>query len=137
MDDPERDYASTIYVLSNQGGRRFAEPAPIYAPDDEWVGSFALVDVDRDGDLDVAAVTIEGAVGVYLNRGNGRFEPPVMPGMGFVMDMEFADLDGDGDHDVIGLDRDAGPADMGGYVVRVGMNQGGGRFGSATALYDF
>lgn len=90
-----------IHVLRNEGGRRFAEPEPVYAPDDR-IDAFASVDVDRDGDLDlVVAESGSGVVSVVVNDGHGRFAV----GARHLIDgrptrVILADLDADGEFDL-------------------------------------
>lgn len=83
-----------------------------------------LVDIDRDGDLDVvAALSLSDAVVVYLNPGNPEeaWGKVVVSGFGALvaMDVAVADFDGDGDLDIaaVGLyQRNAGP-DSAGEIV--------------------
>ena len=100
-------------------------------------GGVALADVDGDGDLDLYLVQGGGTLSgsdhdaaniLYLNRGDGTFEPaPSSHGAGdrgYGMGVAAADYDNDGDVDL--------------YVTNVGpntllRNDGSGRFEDVTA----
>ncbi len=71
-------------------------------------GGIIVGDVDNDGDLDIFMFgetrvhPIVHSGGLYINDGLGNFtkkESPVMPG--WHTDMDFGDIDGDGDLDII------------------------------------
>ena len=99
-------------LLLNDGTGRYEDVTAEHLPrDDDRSFDGDLIDVDRDGDLDV--VTSNSVVDldagridpapwrVYLNDGSGRFTegtsrvfPPDVTGVGF--DVEPADFDGDG-----------------------------------------
>ena len=97
-------------------------------------GGAALVDIDGDGDLDVYMVqggsladrsgSIPGNR-LYLNRGDGHFDPAEAPGdQGYGMGVAAGDYDNDGDTDL--------------YVSNVGpnvllRNDGHGRFEDVSA----
>src|SRR5262249_9599939 len=94
----------------------------------------SLVDVDGDGDLDLAGIvggggsSLPAVLSVRRNDGTGAFGPleadPSQPGPGELDSLVAADVDGDGDVDLlggirIGLDRNLG----------VYLNDGTGAFG--------
>src|SRR3954465_3018299 len=103
----------------------------------------AAADVNGDGILDVV---VGGQVGsgfdatlaVLINLGNGVFAPPVpydaAPGARFDSTaVTLADLDNDGDVDLIGGgDYDQGSVDNGAVTIR--RNNGNGTFGSAEII---
>lgn len=93
----------------------------------------AVVDVDRDGDLDLyfAHVGWQGRAPqdrLYVNDGKGRFADETDARIGAesdtTADARFADLDGDGDLDLVRVNL--GP-------LEVLVNDGKGRFTDATA----
>lgn len=92
----------------------------------------ASVDVDGDGDLDlwfshVSWMGREGQDRLFINDGTGRFSDETAARIpeetGITVDARFADLDGDGDLDVVRADRPH---------VTVWFNDGAGRFTDVT-----
>ena len=89
----------------------------------------ALADVNGDGWVDLYLCRLEGANALYLNRGGWRFdEVTAASGVGcdgqYSTGAVFADLDGDGDEDLL-----VGGVGRG---VRAFVNDGGGRFAEVT-----
>ena len=90
----------------------------------------ASADVDGDGDLDVALIgrARSGAFdgGVFLNDGTGRFTPAAGNDVRGLVDgaLAFADLDGDGDVDLVAAGRNEGQAPQ----LFVHVNDGAGGF---------
>ena len=92
----------------------------------------ALADLDGDGDMDIYLVqsgslvsSTDAADRIYLNRGDGHFEPGTPPpdGDGYGMGVAAGDYDNDGDVDI--------------YVTNVGanvllQNDGHGRFANVA-----
>lgn len=62
-----------------------------------------FADIDGDGDQDLLVNTMEGAIGVYLNDGSGKFEQVENSGLGEGdggATLTMADVDSDGDLDL-------------------------------------
>ena len=76
-----------------------------------------LYDVDTDGDLDAVIIYYQEDNGIYLNDGRGQFSRSVLT---FPTGSNWADLDGDGDIDI--LHREAGVG------FRTLLNDGTGHF---------
>lgn len=62
-----------------------------------------ILDVDLDGNLDIALVAVGGSL-AFLGNGALRFDPQSLLASGSAVTLGFADLDGDGDEDLIYLD---------------------------------
>jgi hypothetical protein len=95
----------SIYVLLNDGAGGFL-PVQAYAGGRQLMG-IASADLDGDGDLDLAFSWAEtcGAIGVYMNQGNGTFTGPACytaysAAGGKIL---AGDWDGDGDIDLATL----------------------------------
>lgn len=119
----------------NDGQGRFADASAERLPVPGFIEArkVAPVDVDGDGDLDLyfSHPNWQGRNGrdrLYINDGRGRFtdetEARLPTGDGLTVDARFADLDGDGDLDVVRADRP---------FITVWLNDGQGRFTDATA----
>lgn len=119
----------------NDGQGRFADASAERLPAPGFVEArkVAPVDVDGDGDLDLyfSHPNWQGRNGrdrLYINDGRGRFtdetEARLPAGDGLTVDARFADLDGDGDLDMVRADRP---------FITVWLNDGQGRFTDATA----
>jgi hypothetical protein len=119
----------------NDGRGRFADETRERLPNPGNVEARKVTpaDVDGDGDLDLyfAHVSWQGRAPqdhLYLNDGAGRFTNATSERLPtetlLSLDAEFADLDGDGDLDLV--QGNAGS-------VRVYLNDGAGRFADVTA----
>lgn len=119
----------------NDGSGRFIDATAERLPDPGLVEArkVAPVDIDGDGDLDLyfSHVSWQGRLGqdrLLINDGGGRFTDettrriPVEDGI--TVDARFADLDGDGDLDIVRADRP---------FVTVWFNDGTGVFTDVTA----
>lgn len=124
-------------LLLNDGRGRFA-PAPTPVPlrvATEATRNVSLADVDGDGDLDVVFANVIFAGGdpqprLLRNVGGGRLEDAtdtaLPPGATGFIDLEFGDVDGDGDQDLVGTSF---PSSLVGLL----LNDGRGRFTRAPA----
>jgi hypothetical protein len=88
-----------------------------------------MVDVDRDGDLDLATANYHSHdVAVLRNLGNGAFAPQAVFSAGsYPLDLTAADFDGDQWPDLAVADRD-------GNAVRLLTNNRSGAFPTASAV---
>ena len=119
----------------NDGQGRFTDATKERMPPAGFVEArkVAPVDVDGDGDLDLyfSHVNWQGRDGrdrLFINDGRGRFTDETaarIPAEAeLTVDARFADLDGDGDLDMVRADRP---------TISVLMNDGAGRFTDVTA----
>jgi hypothetical protein len=91
------------YLLLNDGGGRFTDVTPSAGlAAKRWRRTYAasLVDLDDDGDLDLAVVSDFAGIEVYANDGRGHFEERTAAWVGdaraFGMAHTFADFNRDG-----------------------------------------
>ena len=89
-----------LAVRLNQGGGSFAAAVPISLPD--FPRGFALVDLNRDGRIDIAAATDSG-LAVVMGAGDGTFGAAAtyQSSASDPITVTAADLDMDGDIDLI------------------------------------
>lgn len=131
-----RKFKTTLY--KNDGAGNFTEV--LGTP---FVGVFGgttkFADVDKDGDADVLITGQDNRpvqfANLYLNDGLGNFS--LMPGTPFPPtlsgDFEFADVDNDGDQDVLmtGYIRGGGPLGTDIGFAKLYINNGSGGFSEA------
>lgn len=96
-------------------------------------------DVNGDGAPDLVVVrNTEGEVSILLNNGSGAFDPPInitIPDVHLLVHLRIADLDGDGDGDLIAVNEGDYPyysPDAGSVVLL--FNAGGVSFDSPITL---
>lgn len=116
----------TVSVLRGHGDGTFGPP--VAYPAGIAPVSVDLGDLDGDGDLDLAVIDFfpvpgSGVVQILKNRGDGSFAPPVTYGAGAALsDGALADLDGDGDLDLVVANG------SGSQALSVFVNRGDGTF---------
>jgi hypothetical protein len=136
---------SSISILRHNGltGNAAGFLPPVSYSTTNHAEKIAAADVNGDGILDVVAGgTVGGGfdatLAVMINTGNGIFAPPVVydPAPGARFDstaVALADLDNDGDMDLIGGGLyENGSIDNGAVTIR--RNNGNGTFGSAEII---
>ncbi|GJM23291.1 MAG: hypothetical protein DHS20C15_32060 [Planctomycetota bacterium] len=103
------EFSDCVSVFPGLGGERFGEPTSYPVSDPSGTGSgVALGDLDNDGALDVVVAREElvGGVSVLLNDGAGGLLPSVVHATGAnTTEVELADINRDGQLDVLALDR--------------------------------
>ncbi|MEQ8628046.1 FG-GAP-like repeat-containing protein [Ekhidna sp.] len=103
---------SIFYLALNDGEGNFQLSDDTYMPFSvTYYGSFGgessasdidLVDFDSDDDLDLVVAFGENNLSVFENDGDGNFIKGTLTVSGYqITDFEFADLDGDGDMDLL------------------------------------
>lgn len=101
---PNTDRIGAVVVLENQGAGRFA---PRRIVDETYrVTDVRAGDLDGDGDLDLAVAKfgyLEGEVVWLENRGGWRFHSHPLLGLAGAIHAPVADVDADGDLDVLAL----------------------------------
>ncbi len=128
------DYQASTTLYVNDGGGSFSRGSTDFAG--VFGSSSHFADVDGDGDLDLTVLG-QGdrdlpTANVYLNNGSGAFTaadsglPAVL-----VVSTSLADVDGDGDLDMVvaGQDADYSPS------AALYLNNGSGTFSGATASF--
>jgi hypothetical protein len=84
-----------------------------------------MVDMDADNDLDIVAACFFGDVAVWINTVAGAFAPHTpYPALGVPRDLDAADLDSDGDQDLLIATGSTIP-----QTISVFMNNGDGTLG--------
>ena len=132
-----------VHVLENRGGKKGGKPRLRAKTLDSRAGAIhtPLIDLDGDGKLDVLAIHAEHheVIVAHLNRGKLAFEAKTIfeaphPSWGYT-GMQLADIDGDGDADIVATNGDGFDAggDVGGLLqpfhgVQIFENTGGAVF---------
>ncbi len=118
-------------LFLNSGKGNFSEESPIF--ENAARSSVALSDVDKDGDADVMISGLnnsdEPVTILYKNKGNGTFDKGnKFPFQGVEnSDINFADIDGDGDPDVLLIGKKGTGRDET-YIAALYKNNGKGIF---------
>ncbi|MBK8979888.1 MAG: VCBS repeat-containing protein [Planctomycetes bacterium] len=115
---------STLLLLNDGRGVLTPAPSGLIPPVAERTQIRLLVDVDGNRTLDlVLGAGLTGQSTVLLNQGFGRFslpsQPALPPSATDLRQLRDADLDGDGDPDLIGVAA---------FELKVWRNDGSGRF---------
>src|SRR3954469_12962045 len=121
--------AAGVAVRLGNGSGNLGAPATVAGTDDPGLSTdpVALADLDRDGDLDVVAGLLDGAVLVLRNNPTGTLTLVDRIGGGdTVKEIEVADLNQDGDPDLVLAGQARGP------TVLLGAS--GLTFGSPTTF---
>ncbi|WP_020477107.1 putative Ig domain-containing protein, partial [Catenovulum agarivorans] len=132
--------ANQLYL--NDGKGNFSGSAIQIATDSLNSRSLVLADFDKDGDLDLAIANYEQTNKIYFNDGNGNFDavgtvlgahsPPIVYGDYASMKMIAADIDNDGDQDLLVANN--GLTGNYGEPNRVFFNDGSGNFSSVATI---
>jgi len=126
--------AGGIAIFLGRGDGTFSQPFKIEVPElnHSVDQSMVVTDFNHDGMLDIAVGTSTG-VAVLLGKKDGSFAAPLVLQTGFPMKIVTADLNGDGNPDLVVLPSDPGvkPAPMfgsAGNTVCVYLGDGKGNF---------
>jgi FG-GAP-like repeat/PASTA domain len=116
--------SSTISVLTNEDGGSFGPKVDYQFPQDSYVSSVAISDVNGDGKADLVAAN-DPKVSVFLNTGDGTFEAR----RDYKSSGDFlaiADMNGDGRPDLVTATS---------FTVSVLLNRGDGSFAPRRNYY--
>src|SRR5215472_4365348 len=97
--------------------------------------AIASADVNHDGHLDVVAINSDGTIAIYLGNGDGTLGQPSfisLPQGVTLSSIALADLDGDGNPDIVAGDSNSGKFSSGGAVWTL-MGNGNGAFQSPVS----
>ncbi len=120
--------------------QQFAHSTALHFPPafNEYTNQLAIEDIDNDGDLDIVFANGSGffsasqmqRLRIYINDGTGVFTEESSTRVGshtsYARDVEFGDIDGDGDYDMIVANDFNSPADL-------FINDGNGFFTDVSA----
>lgn len=94
------------------------------------VGALQALDIDRDGDIDLVAISSDGqALRTFKNDGSGQFTMKEDALTILAATFDCVDLDGDGAPEVVLLEDPSGTS----QVMQILRNDGNGRFDPAQA----
>ena len=126
------EYPSVLYLGTADG---FSPQVVDLAPGTGWGGDgcqgLAVGDLDGDGDLDAASGQRGGGLYISVNDGNGSFTRTQLSAGGTHDAVEIADMDGDGNPDVV----DSGPVEGWSGHAAIYWNSGDATFADRTLLH--
>ena len=137
------NFTRPFFLVNDGTGNFVPDAARIEGIGSEGIFTAELVDVDRDGYVDVLAAghEYEGfPTQILWGDNTGVFSTmralilPAIPGHGIVVDIDVADTDGDGDRDIV-LNRtgdDSGPGWYDGYYMQLLEQTGTRTFSDIT-----
>ena len=101
----------TLHVLLQQADGTFLDQTPRNVVPPVLFRAVWVADVEMDGDVDIIASPLSGAVVVLRNDANGEWTPlRLFEGQQNVIGFEWADVDGDNDPDAVFLEQQGGLA---------------------------
>jgi hypothetical protein len=119
-------YDGSISVMINQGNAQFSAPTQIPA----GLGPYQIraAKLDADDNFDLIVNNYDGqSVSIYLNHGDGTFQPEQRYAVGWGLATAVADFDHDGDNDLAVCNFQEN-------TVSILLNDGAGAFGSRTDI---
>jgi hypothetical protein len=98
------DFSSIVWYENANGMGNFTQQH-IVVSNTEQIQAIRLVDIDNDGDKDVICASANNIISLYKNNGNGTFAAQTIFSTytygKYLLDMVTADIDNDGDMDVV------------------------------------
>lgn len=108
-------------ILWNEGDLQFHKTTFGRGP----TRALTVIDVDQDGKRDLVLTLNTGALNYWRNRGGGEFVQQVLPGVVYpAYALNWGDLDGDGDLDLVTASYDAGTLTDTGNTFLLGSGGG-------------
>lgn len=118
-----------ITILLNNGSGGLTYSSAVSLPTGHSPESLAAGDLDRDGDIDLAAATtgsLSGLIAIYVNNGSASFSAgPTLPAGSDPASVKLADISLDGRLDIVIANRAVS-------AIRTYQNVGGLTYGTAT-----
>jgi hypothetical protein len=115
--DGDQDVITTdgpaLRILFNQGDGILNPAAATFGS--SWVNRITAVDIDADGDMDLAVGSNSNDEPLWLNDGQGGFSAAFVDLPGLCYDVGYGDIDSDGDDDLVLSTLYLGGA----YLVRI------------------